>query len=98
MSSKTIIYAGDFKEIFKRCFESVKKCGWDVTSYDENEGIIFAETRGSFLSWGETVSIRVSKNEGKTTVKVMSEPFAQIIDWGKSDENIQKFYNWLEQS
>ncbi len=90
------MYIGDYNEIFRRCLKAINKCGWNVVSYDENEGLIIGQTRSSILSWGEEVTIKITKKENGAMVEVVSEPIAQIIDWGKSEGNIGTFYDWFE--
>lgn len=96
MASETRVCSGNYKEIFSRCLKAINKCGWNVTSYNESKGIITAKTGTTILSWGEEVSIKVSKEGNGTMIEVISEPTAQLIDWGKSEENIQRFLSWFE--
>lgn len=96
MASESRMYNGNYKEIFRRCLKAINKCGWNVVSYDENDGSIIGRTGTSILSWGEEVSIKISEKENGAMVEVVSEPIAQVIDWGKSEGNIRAFYDWLE--
>lgn len=98
MASETRMYSGDYKAIFDRCLKVVNKCGWNVSSHDESKGIIICRAGTTILSWGEEVSIHFSKQGNGIIVDVACEPVAQLIDWGKSEENIRTFYNWLEKS
>jgi len=96
MDSEIRMYSGNYREIFSRCLEVIDKCRWHVASYDENKGIIIARTGTSILSWGEEVTIRIFQEGNGIMIEVISEPIAQFIDWGKSEENIRIFYNWFE--
>lgn len=96
MASETRMYNGNYNIIFRRSLNIINNCGWNVVSYDENKGLIIAQTETNILSWGEKVSIKISKKGNGAVVEVISEPVAQLIDWGKSKGNIQTFYNWFE--
>ena len=63
------------------------------------KGVISASTETSFLSWGETIDIRIKeKGEGTCTVEVKSNSKAQLFDWGTNEENEVEILDALSKS
>lgn len=57
---------------------------------------IRASAPASILSWGEDIEISVEKTGKGTEVTISSSPKAQIFDWGKSEENINRLIASLD--
>ena len=53
-------------------------------------GFVEAVTRVGLRSWGERVRLTVFPHPGGTQVTIHSRPRAQLFDWGKSTENVQR--------
>ena len=86
-----------FDDVFKACKIAIQKCGFNIESFDEKEGFIYASSPPSIFSWGEEINIKINKtSEGSTEVIVLSEPKAQLFDWGKSRENEKRIMEILE--
>jgi hypothetical protein len=68
--------------------------GWKL-KLDTADSIV-AKTPASVLSWGEDVTIQFGRSEGGTLVTVESDATAQLISWGKNDDNIGAFFDNLE--
>ena len=47
-------------------------------------------------SWGEDVSVNISKEETGSTISVLSEASSQLFDWGKNAENERVFLEELK--
>lgn len=47
-------------------------------------------------SWGENIEVALKDTPQGVEVIVTSGPTAQLFDWGKSSENISKFFANLE--
>jgi hypothetical protein len=89
-------YRIDYNTAFKKALNSAERC-FNVERYDINDGNIKCNTIASIWSWGETIMIQVkSINSEETKITVDSSPNAQLIDWGKSKENIVIFFNIFE--
>ena len=81
----------DLKSTIKICKFALKKLEIDIDEIDLREGIIYASTKSSLISWGENVKIELIKNSASSSfVQISSEAKAQLITWGKNDENIIK--------
>ena len=39
------------------------------------------------LSWGEAITVKITREGTRTKVNVLSTPKSQLFDWGKSNEN-----------
>ena len=72
--------------------------GWSTVAVDEKAGRVTARTSATFLSWGEEVNVRVKPEEKGTLVFVESHPTAQLIDWGRSKENVSTVLAFLKSS
>jgi len=56
-------------------------------------------TKASLWSWGESVLITITSiSSTQTEISVESLPSAQLFDWGKSKDNIDNFFNIIEQN
>ncbi len=84
------------EDVFSACKRAVGHLHWDIESSSASEGFIQAKTPASLRSWGETIMISVWEREGSIAVKVESKPTAQIFDWGKGEENIERFFDELD--
>ena len=96
MESETREYKGNFIEIFNSCLNAIENLNWNISSSDDIEGIIEANTNASLLSWGEDIDIRLQDMNGIVSVIISSEAPAQLIDWGKNAKNIETFFPVLE--
>jgi len=59
-----------------------------LKSADPASGHIEASTGMSIRSWGEKVRIDVADAQGGSVVRVSSGNKAQLVSWGKNNENI----------
>lgn len=96
MASEARAYKGEINEIFDLCLKAITSLNWEIASFNHNNGTIKAETNLSILSWGEEIEIEIQQVQDVINVKINSESRAQLIDWGKNDENVQKFFSVLE--
>ena len=86
-----------FREIFNACKVAIQKCGFNIESFDEKDGYIYASSPPSIFSWGEDITVEIRKiSPDETSVKVESMPKAQLFDWGKSRENERRIMEILE--
>ncbi len=70
----------------------------DYTINEIEGNIIYASAKASLLSWGEDISIELSEIEKSTTrIKINSASKAQLISWGKNDENIKLITNKIKE-
>lgn len=80
-------YNRPYGEIFQACLRSIRQLGWERISSDESTGVIQARAGITLRSWGEDISIHLSRENTETIVSISSKPHSQVFDWGKSDEN-----------
>lgn len=96
MASEARVYKGEINEIFDSCLKAITSLNWEIAFSNQSNGTIKAETNLSLLSWGEDIEIEIQYVQGGIKVNINSESRSQLIDWGKNDENIQKFFSLLE--
>lgn len=96
MASEARMYKGEISEIFDLCIKAITSLNWQIASFNHSSCMIKAETNLSLLSWGDDIEIEIQQMRGGINVKINSESRAQLVDWGKNDENIQKFFSVLE--
>lgn len=89
-----------FSKGYKLVFDTaVRVAGehFSVASSDPKIGSIQCKSSASIWSWGETIEIRVRQiQDDKTQVTAESSASAQLFDWGKSKDNIEKFLSALK--
>jgi len=78
------------------CAQTLRECGFTI---EETKGpMIIASSSTTVLSWGERIVVRIEQDRRGTTVSVESSPTAQLFDWGKSKENVEKFFSMLDKT
>lgn len=95
--SKTIHFEGiNEKELLSTCEQAISQLGLQVKSND-NTGKIIAKSRLSFFSWGEIITIELSKFSSLTEVTISSRCrlATQIVDWGKNRRNVQSIVDLI---
>jgi len=90
-------YGNPYDAIFEASLKSVKELGWKLTFSDSKVGDIKAQTGSTLWSWGEDISIKVSKEAAGSSVSVFSKASSQLFDWGKSEENEKLFHIKLKE-
>ncbi|MCU0422807.1 MAG: hypothetical protein MUC81_08360 [Bacteroidia bacterium] len=84
--------------VYIKCHEAAINLNFKVKYEDIAEGIILFDVGMSLISWGEKFKIVItSVTPNLTRVEIASEAAfsLQIIDWGKNNENISKFFEEL---
>src|SRR5687768_17054215 len=72
--------------VVDRVFRLAKEKGWSILPM-ENEWVRI-RTKASLLSWGEEILVHVGSQGALTLVHIESTPLAQIVDWGRSQKNV----------
>jgi hypothetical protein len=91
------IYNKNYNNVFLAAIDAASAMGWQVTFTDQTTGIISASTPTNLWTWGDTVSVRVSKiDEDRVEVDVSSGTSRQVFDWGRNERNILNFYGKLD--
>jgi len=93
---ETCTYDATCSKVFGAVLQIIHELGWAIENEDIMTGNIVASTGFSLRSWGESITIQVSKVGSQTNVSVTSTPEAQLIDWGKSEENERLIIRKLE--
>jgi hypothetical protein len=90
-------YSHPYDEVFEASLKSIKELGWNIVSHNKAAGEIKAKTGTTLKSWGEDISIHVSKEAAtETTISVYSQASFQLFAWGKNEENERTFHKELE--
>lgn len=87
-----------YNVVYIKCHEAAINLNFNISKEDISEGIILFKIGLSFFSWGEKFKIVITNlGVNLTRVEIASEATfgAQIIDWGKNNENIQNFFKTL---
>ena len=86
-----------YKNAFRLALVSAKEC-FNVQEKNINKGYIKCTTKASLWSWGESVLITIKPiSSTQTKISIESSASAQLFDWGKSRNNIDNFFNTIEQ-
>lgn len=81
--------------VYIKCHEAAINLNFKITEEDITDGIILFKVGMSWTSWGEKFKIVItSVNANLTRVEIASEAAfqAQLIDWGKNNENVTNFF------
>jgi len=89
-------YPNTYNDVFSAILQAIVYCGFQKESADRSSGYIVASAGVSLRSWGEDIEIRVSEADNGTNVSMSSSARAQLIDWGKSRENIDRLFAAIE--
>ncbi len=96
-AEKDSTYKLGYKKVFKEAKDALSDCEFIVQSVDEESGIMKAYVGASFRSYGEDITITVSETEKGTHVTAYSKARAVIFDWGKSGDNVDRFFAALNE-
>lgn len=69
--------------------------GFDLAD-NTRPGVLQAKSGFSLRSWGEEVTVSITEEPGGASVRVSSEPAVQLLDWGKSAENVEAILAAIE--
>ena len=81
--------------MIKAVTDALIESGFKIIETDELIGIIRAKAAISLRSWGEDIEVRLLKTPQGTQVTMSSDSLSDLIDWGKSKENVRIFFNNL---
>ena len=89
LKTKTVKVNSDVAGALGAARQAIGQCGWKIASFSASS--IKAVTGISMSSWGETVIIQVQSSGGTTYLNIQSKSGFALIDWGKNQNNINKF-------
>ena len=93
----TVVFLHPFKNVFDAVQATCKRFGWWIKHSDARSGCISAVTWPSLYSWGENVSIYVTKmNNKKTMVRIKSISHLGSFFFLYKDKNRINIDNLLE--
>lgn len=95
-AEKSFTYELGYQEVFEEAKNALSDCEFIIKKIDEPSGIIKAFAEVSIWSYGEVITITVSKSAEGTQVKAHSKAKAAIFDWGKSGRNVTNFFAILD--
>lgn len=93
MAKGSKIFKKPLSEVYNASVKALQESGFTVNEKKEN--VIRATSKISIVSWGEDMEVRLSSKPEGVEVKATSEAY-QIFDWGKSEENLSKFFTNLK--
>lgn len=91
-------FANPYNVVYIKCHEAAINLNFNITKEDIAGGEILFKVGMTLLSWGEFFKILITNvSTNLTRVEVASEAAfqAQLIDWGKNNENIKDFFKTL---
>jgi len=86
------LYREPFEKVFEQAQNALRDVGFKIKNVNLDQGVIEVSTGVSWRSWGEKIVINIRKTQEGTSVEIESKLKAQLVDWGKSSENIVKFF------
>ena len=91
------VFNRSFERVYAACKQALHDLDMSIEYRSKQEGRISASTGGSLFSWGETIDISIRNLGNRTKVIVESNSKAQLITWGKNDENENDILNRIEE-
>src|SRR5208282_4501984 len=96
VAATTQTYSIPAKSVWPFLGAAADAAGWKLKSQNSEAGLLTATTPASLRSWGNKVSIRVYlQPDGVTAVTVESKARAQLYTWGKTQEDLDRFFSAL---
>lgn len=90
-------YKNDMATVFERAVDAVILLDWKLKSKNPDAGVIVANTPRSMRSFGDKVTILVSKTgDGRVRVDLSSKSKMGAGGLGKNKKNIRLFYDYLD--
>lgn len=90
-------YKNDVATVFERAVDAVILLDWKLKSKNPDAGVIVANTPRSMRSFGDKVTILVSKTgDGRVRVDLSSKSKMGAGGLGKNKKNIRLFYDYLD--
>jgi hypothetical protein len=82
-------------EVFSMCKTALENL--EISIDESKSHIIYGSTKSTIWSWGETIEISVNSfSTKKCRIEVVSKSKAQLIDWGKNEENEKRIMNMID--
>jgi hypothetical protein len=92
--SKSKVYGARPNDTYEAVLEALESNSFEIKARLGRQ--ITASAPASIFSWGEDVQISIEGARAGTKVTVSSSPKAQVFDWGKSEENINRLIASLD--
>jgi hypothetical protein len=90
---RSVSIRGDFERVYNASLEVMARLPKaNIVCEDRTKGEIVGKTKGSLQSWGELVTVKVSRvDDSQSSIRVRSEPKVKAtkIDYGKGVENVE---------
>lgn len=94
MVSESKKYKASMKEAHNAVLKAIRECGFTIRASKEN--VVTASSGVSIFSWGESIEVSINPSKDGVLITIASSPTAQILDWGKSGENIKCIFERLD--
>lgn len=94
LKKKTKQYDVDGSKIVRLLLPKLKEQGFKIK--DSTPTSLVIDTSSSFWSFGEEMVISVDNDNKGCKVTISSDPKYQLIDWGKSGENIDNIFSIID--
>ena len=93
----TRTYQLEYASVFDAACRAAARCNMAVQAADPATGAITLSTSMSLASWGENIALQVGQLEpGVIQVGMRSGVKFGLVDWGKNDKNINRFFAALD--
>jgi hypothetical protein len=94
--SKSKVYGTRLSDTYEAALGALESNSFEIKARLDRRITAFAPA--SIFSWGEDLEISIEGARAGTKVTVSSSPRAQIFDWGKSEENINRLIASLDKT
>jgi hypothetical protein len=96
-TEKVIAVPYPFARVCKEAVGAVEDCGWKLAESNSYTGHLKGRIGRSINTlYGQSFMIEVKKaDEKSSTIKITCSALYQMMDYGRNNEMIYKFRNWL---
>jgi hypothetical protein len=84
-------YNYSYDKMFNLSTDSIKESGFSIKEVDRVNGLIIAKSGLTWKSYGEKIRVYFKDTGEGTQIKMTSKAY-QLFDWGKNEDNINKFF------
>ena len=91
------LFNADYDKIFNSAQNAIKEFDYTISNSNKNKGIIMFDTTKTWLSYGQTMLIQISKSKQSTSVSIFGKCISfHDFDWGEKNNITNKIFNYIE--
>lgn len=90
------VYSQNYDKVYEKSVNAALELGWQVIYSDKNTGVLSLKAPMNLATWGQDVTVKLTKKDSGVQVDMTSATQYQLFDWGRGSSDIKKFYQKLD--